>query len=79
MFNERNKGKITIDIDSEEEQLNSSMKRKGLAVKPDIALTTLLINFVSLALEKGKDPKTIIDNNLEALIRKVKGSGNLPG
>ena len=76
MFNEQNKGRIIISVESEDSRLNSNMERKGIARKPDIALTTLLINFVSLALEKGKDPQAIIDSSLAELIGIVKSSQN---
>ena len=79
MFIERTKGKILITVEPDNGRLNSSMMRKGLARKPDVALTTLLINFVSLALEQGKDPQAIVDRSLRELVDMVKAKRNPPG
>jgi hypothetical protein len=71
MFEVRNKGKIIIQIESENEKVNSSLVRQGIAKKPEIALTTLLINFVSLCVENDKDPKELIEKHLNDIIRMV--------
>lgn len=68
MFHERNKGKIIIDIENENGKINSKMIHRGIAKTPEIALTSLLVNFVSLSIEKGKDPKKLIDTHLDGII-----------
>jgi hypothetical protein len=79
MFIERTKGKIIITVERENARLNSNMMRRGLARQPDVALTTLLINFVSLALEQDKDPKAIVDSSLQELVEMVKSKRNPSG
>ncbi len=74
-FGSQVKGKITINIDKIDKSLNSSVQLKGLANDTDVTLTSLLVNFVSIAIRNGKDPKKIIDNNLENIISMVKKEG----
>jgi len=71
MLYDRNKGKIIIHIDKENEKINSTMIYKGIAKTPEIALTSLLVNFVSLCLEKGKDPKEIIEKHLSGILQTL--------
>lgn len=71
MFEEKNKGKIIIQLDKEMEKINSSMSRTGLAKTTETALTTLLVNFVSLSLEKGKNPKELIDKYLDEIVKML--------
>lgn len=68
MLHERNKGKIIIDIENENGKINSKMVNRGIAKKTEITLTTLLVNFVSLCLEKGKNPKELISQHLDEII-----------
>ena len=68
MLHERNKGKIIIDIENENGKINSKMVNRGIAKKTEIALTTLLVNFVSLCIEKGKNPKELIGKHLDEII-----------
>lgn len=68
MFGERNKGKIVIQIENENGKINSNMESRGIAKKSEIALTTLLVNFVSLSLEKGKNPNELIQKHLPGII-----------
>ncbi len=70
-FHDEVKGKITINIDKIGTKLNSSINFKGLAKNPDVVLTSLLVNFVSFAINNGKDPKKIISQNLDSLIDMV--------
>lgn len=72
MLNDPNKGKIIIHVEKDGEKINSSMNYKGIAKTPELALTTLLVNFVSLSLEKGKSPKKLIDNNLQGIINSMR-------
>ncbi len=71
MFIDKNKGKIIIHIENENGKLNSNMEFSGIAKKPGTALTTLLVNFVSLSKEKGKDPKKLIDKHLEGILQMI--------
>jgi hypothetical protein len=77
MFNDRNKGKIIIHIENENGKLNSTMEFLGMAEKPETALTTLLVNFVSLSKEKGKDPKELIDKHLEGILQMIEQAKKL--
>jgi hypothetical protein len=72
MFIEKSKGKIIITVEDDHNRLNSSLVRRGIARKPAVALTTLLINFVSLAIEEGHDPAAIVHDRLDHLIEMVK-------
>jgi hypothetical protein len=71
MLTEKNKGKIIIRIENENGKINSNMEFIGIAKKAEIAITTLLVNFVSLSLEKGKDPKEVLDNHFEAILKML--------
>ena len=61
-------GKIIIHIEQERGNTNSTMQCKGIAKKSEIALTTLLIHFTSLSIQKGKDPKVLIENHLSGIL-----------
>lgn len=71
MLNDPTKGKIIIHIEKDGEKINSSMNYKGIAKTPEIALTSLLVNFVSFCLEKGKNPQKLIDKNLPEIVRSL--------
>ena len=73
MFDERNKGKIIIYIENDNGRINSNMEYRGIANKPEIALTTLLVNFASLSIEKDKDPKELIEKHLSGIVQMLKG------
>lgn len=73
MFEERNKGKIIIHLENENGKINSNMEYRGIAKKPEIALTTLLVNFASLSLEKGKNPRDIIEKHLTGILQMLEG------
>ena len=74
MLNDPNKGKIIIHVEKDREKINSSMNYRGIARSPEIALTTLLVNFVSLSLEKGKSPEHLIEKNLPGILESLKGA-----
>ena len=74
MFTDKNKGKIIINIEKDNLQLNSAMHRSGIAKSNDVVISTLLINFVSFALRNDKDPREIIEKNLDGIIDKVKSA-----
>ena len=71
MFEERNKGKIIIQIENDNGKINSNMEYRGIAKKSEIALTTLLVNFASLSIEKGKNPKELIDKHLGEIVEML--------
>lgn len=71
MLSEKNKGKIIIRVENENGKINSNMEFLGIAKKAEISITTLLVNFVSLSLEKGKDPKEVLDNHFEAILKML--------
>jgi len=71
MFHERNKGRIIIHIEDIDGKLNSNMEYRGIAKKAETALTTLLVNFASLSIEKGKDPKKLIDKHLSSILEMI--------
>ena len=73
MFEERNKGKIIIYIENDHGKINSKMEYHGIAKTPEIALTSLLVNFTSLSLEKGKDPRDIIEKHLSGIVKMLEG------
>jgi len=47
------------------------MEFRGIAKNTETALTTLLVNFVSLSLEKGKDPKQMIDKHFKGILEML--------
>ncbi len=74
MLEHKNKGKIIIHIEDDNGKINSRMEFRGIAGKTDTVLTTLLINFASLSIEKGKDPKALIDKHLTNILRMLEGN-----
>lgn len=73
MLEGRNKGKIIIHIEDDNGKINSKMEFRGIAHKTEISLTTLLVNFVSLSIDKGKDPKELIDKHLADILLMLGG------
>lgn len=72
MYFEKNKGKIIIKVDNVHGKLNSVMEFRGIAKNAETAITTLLVNFVSLSLEKGKDPQKVIDTHFDGILNMLK-------
>lgn len=70
-FDNKNKGKIEIHLEEVEGNLNSEIIRKGIAREHKNALTALLVNFVSLSLKNGKDPKELIDKHLDGILEML--------
>ena len=68
MLHDNSKGKIQIILEQADKKLNSRMLSRGIAKKPEIALTALLMHFVTLCIEKGKDPKSTIEQHLDSVI-----------
>jgi hypothetical protein len=79
MFLESNKGKLIIRIENDNGKINSNMEFTGIAKKSEIAITTLLVNFVSLSLEKGKDPKEVLDKHFEGILEMLKAGKKISG
>ena len=77
MFEKRNKGKITIHIENDNGKINSNMEYQGIAKTSEIALTTLLVNFASLSMEKGKDPRDIIEKHLAGIVQMLEEGKNI--
>lgn len=71
MFQERNKGEIIIHVEDINGKLNSNMEYRGIAKKTETALSTLLVNFISLSIEKGKDPKKLFESNLIGILEMI--------
>lgn len=71
MFHEKNKGKITIQIENNEGVVDSKMQRSGIAKKPETAITTLLVNFVSLSMEHNKNPKQVFEKHIDGIIELI--------
>ena len=72
MYFQDNKGKIIIKLETINGKLNSNMEFRGIAKNADTALTTLLVNYVSLSLEKGKDPQKMIDKHFQNILDMLK-------
>lgn len=68
MYFEQNKGKIIIKLETVHGKLNSNMEFRGIAKNAETALSTLLVNFTSLCLEKGKDPQKVIDQHFQGIL-----------
>ncbi len=71
MFDNRNKGKIAIHLENDNGKINSTMEFQGIAKQTEITLTSLLVNFASLARKKGKDPKIFIDKHLSGILKML--------
>jgi len=72
MYFQNNKGKIIIKVENVRGKLNSNMEFRGIAKNSETALTTLLVNFASLSIEKGKDPQQLIDTHFSKIIEMLK-------
>jgi len=66
-FNDNIKGKIVIEIDKCVDELNSKILFKGLAKDKNVALSTLLINYVLLAKKLEKDPIELLKKNMDQI------------
>lgn len=71
MIFEKIKGKIIIHIENDNGKINSNMELSGIAKKAEIAITTLLVNFASLSLEKGKDPQEVLNKHFEGILKML--------
>ncbi len=77
MFFDKNTGKIIIHVEQENGKMNSRMEFRGIAKKAETAITTLLVNFVSLSVEKGKDPHEVIDKHLDGILNMINSGKKL--
>ena len=71
MFDVREKGKIIIQIENENGKINSSLVCRGVAKNTEIALTAMLVNFVSLSVDSGKNPRALIDQHLTGILKML--------
>jgi len=74
MYFENNKGKIIIKVESVKGRLNSNMEFRGIAKNTETALSTLLVNFASLSLEKGKDPQEVINKQFSNILKMLQAA-----
>lgn len=79
MIFEKNKGKIIIHIENDNGKINSNMEFSGIAKKAEIAITTLLVNFASLSLEKGKDPQEVLNKHFEGILKMLQSGKRIGG
>jgi hypothetical protein len=79
MIFEKNKGKIIIHIENDNGKINSNMEFSGIAKKAEIAITTLLVNFASLSLEKGKNPQEVLNKHFEGILKMLQSGKRIGG
>ncbi len=67
LFENANRGKLIISVQLDEDKLSSYVQRKGIAKEDKYALTAVLGTYISMCREAGKDPRKILEDNLQQL------------
>lgn len=71
-----NRGKVIISLQLNEEKISSHMQRKGIAKTDKYAITAVLGTFISMCKEAGKDPRKILENNLQNIEKIISEQRN---
>jgi hypothetical protein len=67
IFESENRGKVIISIELNEGKLNSHIQRKGIARNDKYAIGSVLGTFISMCREAEKDPRKVLNDNLDQL------------
>lgn len=67
LFENANRGKVTISIQLTEDKISSHVHRKGIARVDKYAIAAVLGSYISMCREAGKDPRKILNDNLQHL------------
>lgn len=67
LFENANRGKVTISLQLTENKISSHVNRKGIANEDKYALAAVLGTYISMCKEAGKDPRKILEDNLQQL------------
>ncbi|MBS0000292.1 MAG: hypothetical protein KFF73_15025 [Cyclobacteriaceae bacterium] len=67
LFESTNRGKVIITVELEDGKLTSHIHRKGITKNDKYALASVLGTYISMCREAEKDPKKLLDDNLEQL------------
>jgi hypothetical protein len=67
LFESANRGKVIISLELNDGMLNSHIQRKGIAANDKYAIASVLGTFISMCREAEKDPRKLLDDNLEQL------------
>jgi hypothetical protein len=72
LFENQNRGKVIISLQLDEDKISSHIQRKGIAINDRHALAAVLGTYISMCKQAGKDPRKILDDNLDNLEEKIK-------
>jgi len=67
LFENENRGKVIISLQLTENEISSHVQRKGIARKNKYAIAAVLGSYISMCKEAGKDPRKILEDNLQHL------------
>jgi len=67
LFESANRGKVIISVQLMEDKISSHIQRKGIATEDKHAIAAVLGTYISICREAGKDPRKILDDNLQQL------------
>ena len=73
IFENANRGKVIISVQLIEDKLSSYIQRKGIAKEDKYALAAVLGTYISMCREAGRDPRKILDDNLQQLGEIISG------
>ena len=74
LFDSQSRGKIIINIKQTDDQISSMVQRKGVAGDDKTAVGAVLATYISMCHELGKDPRELLDKNLDQLEMRIKES-----
>jgi hypothetical protein len=67
LFESANRGKVIISVELIDGRISSHIQRKGIAKEDKYAIASVLGTYISMCMEAGKDPKKILEDNLQHL------------
>jgi hypothetical protein len=67
LFESENRGKVIISVQLSEGKISSHIQRKGIAREDKYAIASVLGTYISMCREAGRDPRKILDDNLQNL------------
>lgn len=67
LFENANRGRVIISLELTENKISSHVQRKGIAREDKYAIAAVLGSYISMCKEAGRDPRKILEDNLQQL------------
>jgi len=74
LFDSQSRGKVIINIKETDGMISSMVQRKGVASDNKTALGAVLATYISMCHELDKDPRELLDKNLDQLEKHIRES-----